>query len=145
MKHARTLSVCSMLEISLRICCDTLDTRRGFAMHVTWSGAAVVEGKPRTACEWRFFPLRASATGGHTDDGNRRGAAALSTRLVTPAHARISPRAATAAAAVRGRAAAEAEVDRVLQDIACSCREKSGSSSNTSFHSSLKKTRVCDK
>lgn len=67
-RFTRTLSICSMLEISLRICCCTLATRRGFAMHLTRSGVILVDVPLLTACVLHPFPPSATARDGHRSE-----------------------------------------------------------------------------
>mmetsp|Transcript_15791 Transcript_15791/g.38437 ORF Transcript_15791/g.38437 Transcript_15791/m.38437 type:complete len:200 (-) Transcript_15791:151-750(-) len=76
----RFLSSCNMVEISLRICCCTLATRRGFAMHVTRSGEATVEPQGvllEESATCVACSARRSSEGHNDDDCRRQRGAAL--------------------------------------------------------------------
>jgi hypothetical protein len=66
------LSVCSMLEISLRICCCTFCTRRGFA-HSTRSGVTAVRGALvcEMACVFLCPARKGAARAGHMEETRR--------------------------------------------------------------------------
>ena len=66
------MSVCSMLEISLRICCCTFCTRRGFA-HSTRSGVIAVRGALvcEMACVFLCPARKGAARAGHMEETRR--------------------------------------------------------------------------
>ena len=66
------MSVCSMLEISLRICCCTFCTRRGFA-HSTRSGVTAVRVALvcEMACVFLCPARKGAARAGHMEETRR--------------------------------------------------------------------------